>query len=46
MRISAKFTSKTLVGDLLKNNPKTVVMRLDGGRVVKRHKRKHSVEVG
>ena len=42
--ITARFKKSRLPGELLKENTKTVWMRLSSGRVVKRHKVKHSVE--
>jgi hypothetical protein len=46
-RASARFNQgKTLYGDLIRENEKTIVMRLDGGKTVKRHKRKHKASPG
>lgn len=42
--VTADFKKGRLTGDLVKENRLTVWMRLLGGRIVKRHIRKHRVD--
>ena len=44
--IKAKVDDKLISVELIKNNDLTVLVRLPSGKVIKRHKEKHSVDMG
>lgn len=43
MKLQVKLTSKTVTAEVIRENSKTVWVKLPDGNVIKRHKAKHIV---
>jgi len=44
MQVSFDFGSKRAKGEVIKDNEYTVIVKLQNGKHIKRHKEKHNVE--